>query len=137
MATAKEAESTLELLFAETASSGALPTVTSFARILEMKRPTVYAAFIDLVARIVEERPRRGIGPRGRSVDGRVEKLRNQLAAVRHASVADAYLLATYAEQIGILTVENQELRTELESSARVRSLLPRGQQPPDDAGSM
>ncbi len=120
------ARTALQELTEESRKAGLTPTASALAKRLGLKRPTLYAKFPELIVELNAERASNGAQLKGRPRDAVIGDLRNTITLATRTRKDMEHQLATYAEQIRRLTIENIELRQELEASQNVTSIVGR-----------
>jgi hypothetical protein len=124
--TLESARAGLVELVAESRASGLAPTASALATKLGLKRPTLYSRFPEVISELRLERGRLGMTTKGRPRDEVVGELRRAATAANRSRRDLEAQLATYAEQVRRLTIDNVELRRELELARGVTSIVDR-----------
>jgi hypothetical protein len=101
------------------------PTVASFAAAINVKRPTLYLNYRDVVAELIAKKAGSGSAAAGRPRD----EVLIQLKAKVHEQARETRVLREelriYADENRRLTIENAHLRSTLERQANIPSIAP------------
>jgi len=108
---------------AESATNSVQPSIAGFARSVGVKRPTLYAAYPEVVAAIRAGSDAAAASKTRGPRDVQVQELKKTLSIKNRELREMNERLGVYAEQIRRLALENAQLRAALESATSVLRL--------------
>ncbi|MGW4975448.1 hypothetical protein [Streptomyces mirabilis] len=118
-----EVQLAMNLVFREAQETGRRPTITAVERRLDVKHATFYRNFPHLIAWFQEQTDAQRNIPKPRKEPQRKNTPENTIVDLRRENTQLRRTLAIYAEALRQLTLDYEEVRSQIQQSAHVTDL--------------